>query len=389
MAWLRKLLGIDPYDNSPVSFTRKGTFIGETIGGYKVCYTIWCDYHKNNPDEFREARMLDESSRAQLVALVDEHFVKPAIKATGRFWRLHAGRYNRGELCCVVKEGESLGVYRDHSCLEINKKLQAPPFEACGCIALARIELCNQTEELIEENYKRMIRLYNTDAIEFTTKYMVEEESILVAVAKRELDLEKDLLRSQSQQTHKAGDITITTRLAGRALEIIWKLNEPFRGSTRLYGYTKQGGFCTDYLPLENNGTCIVEAQSSGSVVMRLAEGVQHFLTFVVAWRDEKEWRTDETLRFSVRVPAQSEMTYAEELLYKFENRPKPLPTMSKKTADAVNELLSFVEFEDSISQLEKQLVEQISSKGYSPEEKVEKIDRLKAVVESLRIANT
>jgi hypothetical protein len=390
MAWLKSLLGFgDPYENGPSNFSRSGTFTAETVTGYKICYRILLEYSKSDPEAFKAERMLDEANRDRLVALANEHLVKPAFTKAGCFWRLHDRRYRRGELCCVVKEEDAYTVYRDHSCIEFNKLLAKQRFKGLGCGGMARVELCDQTKDLIEENYSRMIKLYGSDAIEHTGKFMVEEESILVAAAKRALDLEKEFRESQHCQAHSQNGVTIRTHLAGRALQIQWELKEEIGPRSALYGYAKQGGFPLETLPLEANGTCVVDARASGSTVLSLAEGVQHFLTFVVAWKDETGWRADTPIRFSVRIPTAGEWSHAQHLIHRAEECGKQQrQILSKKTSDAIKELLSFVEFEESISEWEKRLIERIASKDYSAEEKGEKIARLREVIEAMRASN-
>lgn len=391
MDWLKKILGGDPYKNSAIHFTRRGTFSGVTACGYKIRYDVTCHYDKSDSHQFKSARMLEEENADKFLALVNERVVAPASKSNGRQWRLLLSRFGGiggGELCRVVKDESGVHVYRDQSCVELNKELSTARFEDLGCSATSIIVYPReQSPEIIEENYKRMIPMHDGNSIKHTPQYMALEESIIVLAARRELEVQKVSLQRQAVQSHKAELFAIETRLVGRALEITWTILKPL-GSSALYGYAKQGGFWTGTRPLESNGTCVVEARNSGSSIMDLAAGVQHYLTFVVARNQLKEWDVLETLRFSVRVPALNELTHVDELLKALDNhRRQQAPALNEKTTAALNELRSFVEFEETISGVEKELIDQISGKGYSPEEKADKIERIKAVAESLRMS--
>jgi len=63
-----------------------------------------------------------------------------------------------------------------------------------------------------------------------------------------------------------------------------------------------------------------------------------------------------------------------------------PADPRRDKLNGALETLMSFVEFDENLSQWEKDLVERIRKKGYSSEECREKMDRVKGVIEVLRI---
>ncbi len=388
MAWLKNIFGGDEYENCADHFITKGTFTTETVCGYKICYAVICNYSRVDKERFKAARMLEKENQAKLLKSVNDHLVIPTFKSKGRFWRLRAGRYGQGALCRISKDGDESYVYNDHSCIDLNAELTATPFKDFGCSAHAAVDICDQSDEIIEENYKRMIMLYGSNAIENSGKYMVEEESILVAAAKRELDLQREFRQHQTERFHKGEKISITTRLAGRALEIAWKFEQPLSPNASFRGYRKEGGFSPEVLPLASNGACVADSRVDDKTVLTLAAGADHFFTFAITKSGTDGLYVVESLRFSVRLPTVEELAHAEKLILTMQANQQKV-TMSKKTSDAVQELLSFVEFEESITGVEKQLIDRISSKSYSPEEKANKIGRLKSVVESLRVANS
>lgn len=383
MGWLRNIFGGNEYQNCGTYFHRRKVFLATTVCDYKVRYEVVCDYQKVDEEKFKSARMLEEQNRDHFVELVNSNVVVPVLKSNGRFWRLYERSHNEGGLC-VPDAGI---VYLDHSCIKLNEELKAARFGDSGCVINSvRIFACEQSPEIIEENYNQMIALHAVDSIKNSAEYVAKEEAMLVACAKRMLELNAALLLALTDQTHEGKRAVIGTRLFGRMLEFRWKFKEPLSGPRSLKGYAKSGGFSEDFLPLDQNGPCLVDSKCDSRSVVNLAAGTTYFVTFVIVYTGGKALEIEDSVRFSITIPTGEELARTNQFAALLEKKPEKQPTLSKRTSDALEELNSFVEFEETISQVEKQLVEQISAKPYSPEEKSEKIDRLKAVVESLRM---
>jgi hypothetical protein len=394
MALLKRFLRIkDQYEQYPgsgwIQFQTNGPFTTETACGYKIHYGLTCHYTKVNHQEFKAARMLDESSKAKLLEIVNRDVVVPALRAKNRFLRFTAERYLYPALCCIVGDRDQQFVALDNSCIELNQDLNTTQFTQFGCsITFLDLKLHRNTDEMVEENYKRMIRLYDITSIKNTPEYANAEERVIIALAHRELELKREFLSSEPK-VHSGNNVTIVTRAAGQAVDISWSFDKPLLQNETLRGYMKEGGFWTGSLPLENNGVCIVDSRSKNSSVQSLSAGKDYFFTFAIVGVYTDGVVVVESLRFSVRVPMEEELSRIDELTRAVTMPKKEDSPLGEKTARAMRELLSFVEFDENVSQLEKQLVDRISGKDYSPQEKSEKIERLKAVVESLRIENS
>jgi hypothetical protein len=138
-----------------------------------------------------------------------------------------------------------------------------------------------------------------------------------------------------------------------------------------------------------------------------MQEGKEYFYTFLLTFEEPvyadktlgdifgssrvvgQKTNTVDSIRFSVRVPTQAETLHIEKNLEKLAGIDTPAKNPKREKINrAFEELTSFVEFEESMSQWEKDLITQIEKKNYPAEEEKEKIERLKAVVESLRVGN-
>ena len=280
----------------------------------------------------------------------------------------------------------------DVACTELNKELRAARFTHSGCSTLSidfRLLAQPQADATIEENYQRMIKLHDVTSIKNTPGYAAVEEATMVAFAHRELELRRLFTHRQADQTHRGDNLSISTRMVGRAVEISWTFKKSLSSRETMRGYRKEGGFWTGTLPPENNGVCIAESKLDNAAILNLTAGTEHFFTFVILRTGSEAQEIVESLRFSVRVTTQEELARADELVKAAGSPADQKTKLSEKTNIALQELMTFIEFDENVSELEKQLVERISNKDYSEEEKEEKIQRLKDVVQSLRIDNS
>jgi len=391
--WVKHILGIgdrDPYETSQWSqFFEQDVYHAQTACGYKVQYTLSCHFQKENHVEFKQAKMLDEKSRKAFLNVVHETVVLTALRIKGRSLRLLRSRPNFPCLCWLVNTTEESYIAADVACIELNKELKNTRFNHAGCTTLSidvRFLAFPQTDEITEENYKHMIKLHDIDSIKNSPDYVAEEEAYMVAFAHREMELRKQFMHDQINQSHSGKLVTIQTKQIARAVEISWLLHTDLTHNQTLRLYRKQEEFWPGTFPIEKHGACIAESQCNDATIQTLASGTDYFFTMVIVEKDSKETRIWDTIKFSVRMPSIEEISKVDTLVAMTKNSK---PRLTEKTQAALQELLSFVEFDENVSQLEKELVERISSKDYSEEEKEEKITRLNEVVDSLRIQNS
>lgn len=396
MAWfLNFFRKPDPYEHglssSWVQFPTATNFTTETVGGYDVCYKLVCHYQKVDHKQFKEARMLEAEHESTFLEAVNSSVVLPTLRSSNRFLRLTPESYPLPFLCQVFQDNQSTSIGRHISCSQLDCELNHGElklrFQHSGCIVtFLSIELLIQPADLIERNYKRMIRIHDITSIKSRPEYMAIEEAMVVAAARAGLELQRLFHDKQTDQVHQGSRFTISTRLARNALEVSWKFDQGVSRREKMRGYRKEGGFPLEPLPLESNGTCVVDSRVDDKTVLSLSTGQDHFFTFVITETSAGKVEIVESLRFSVRVPTSEEFARAESMLVAIEARKKQTSKLSEKTSKALEELMSFIEFEESVSELETQLIERISKKEYSAEQKAEKIERLRAVVESLHL---
>lgn len=393
MDWLKRLLGIgedDPYETSQwTTFFKEDDFVAETSCGYKVMYHLACIFDKADHAEFKQARMLDEASQKRLLATVHHNVVLPALQAKGRAVRLLPARPNFPTLCYVAEESGKTFVAADVACIELNNELKLAAFKHSGCVTTSidvRFKPFPHPNEIIEENYQRMIKLHDIDLIKNTPDYATVEEAYMVMYAHREIELRKQFMHDQTNQTHSGKRVVLETTKVGRALKIAWSIKEGLQHNETLRCYRKEGGFWTGTIPVENNGACITESKGNDATIQNLTAGTDYFFTMVIVETGQQGDQITETIRFSIRMPSVEEVAKVDALIAAAS---KQSPRVSANTQAALQGLLSFVEFDENVSELEKELVKRIMSKDYTDEEKEEKIARLREVVESLRIQNS
>lgn len=392
MEFIKKFLGIpsDPYETSQWRvFFKDRTCHVETRFGYKVPFHLAVMFEKVDHRQFKDARMLREESQWAFFDKVLNEVVLPRMTGHGRFVRLFADRPTRPALCKVITDNEGVHVAGDVACSDMNQEFSTVQFTKLGCKTLTiRVAMkirYPSPDDLAIANYNHMKKLFNVDAIENSEAYGAAEEGLIVALARREIETRRTLAICQSEGTHDGRRLRVSTRIAGQSLQIEWVLKDSLNSGEKVLGYRREGGYAANALLFTSNGECVVDAVASGTATYNVRPGTEYFFSFFV--RDEALVGYSDMVRFTVRMPTEQELHRFDALIsHLSEGRKLQDKKLNPKTSAALETVQSFVEFDESVSEMEKEMIARIQKGSYSDEEKEDKIERLKSVIESLRI---
>jgi len=380
-----------------------GSFIGKTDFGFKVKYRVACGIWKIDSDDFKAARMLEPGRFDDLVEEWHRKVFLPKFTELGCSFKFLIGRNWFGpQLCRAFNDGKEMCVGFDPSFIETLKEMQDTPFRSCGCIIrFVTTEFCPD-ETIAKENYDMIKRNWPGRPLE-TPEYREWEEQFVATCLHQRFELERTLQNVQANQKHKSAIISVSTQLAGCAVELAWNISNYENSDYLLRGYRSETGLAPLDRP-SDQGACIAETRANGRAAHHLNEGKEYFYTFLLTRErpiyanrtfvqslfssptvERTETEIVDSLRFSIRAPTQMEILHAERMMEKIRQEP-PESARSTKMNKALEELTSFVEFDESMSKWEQDLIGQIKSKRYPAEEERDKIERLKGLVGSLRV---
>jgi hypothetical protein len=393
----------DPYWIGPgaqqTRFVWERPYTVRTQFGFAVNLTVACLVNKVDHEQFRAGRMREEANQQALVRAWYEDVCLPKLKELGCSFEIIIGKNLIVAELCRPGIGKNEGfVCIDPLCLETMGEMKKTEYVKNGCSVEPWALRINLDDENLEENYN-MIKARALNSFEDSEEYREQEESMAVTLLHRHMELRREFQRIQTDQKHESKIISVETRLVGRTVELSWKLSGGEHEGSTLRGYRKAD---TDHLDFA--GMIILETQKdSGKTVQNLVEDKEYFYTFLLT-KDEptyaqqsfpqnllnspavigSETKLLDSLRFSIRVPGQSELLYVQQTIEKLKERdPDPRREPINR---ALEELRSFVEFDEAISNFEKVMMKEIESKGYSDGEKKDKIERLQGAVESIRV---
>lgn len=394
-------------------------YTDRTEVGFFIRYKLTCRVVVVDRDEMYRHKLSLESKQGAIIDLWREKVLKPKLVEMRYSFRYmlpaKQGPKSLVYACRVLTDDAGETLYSDPDCMGMVMAFrEVSPLEVKGLkIYFYRLDLHSgarlATDHVfIEENYA-MIKLRKLPAPEESSDFRRWEESCVVAMLRRRLQLEAEFKRHEVEQSHAGRAFSINTRIAGTAVELHWEKSSGWRDNYRIQGYQKEGGGFSDSAGSNSDGMCVVDSTAGvGTTLFTLSPGRDYYYTFVVTQEepvyDEKSGIVallgspkvvgtkrvvQDSVRFKMRMPTANEIQRLDDLLLDYEEEPEQVenaPQVSEKTKAALEELVTFVEFDEYISDFEKQLSERIKSKAYTEEEKSEKISRLKDVVESLRV---
>jgi hypothetical protein len=402
----------DPYWVGPQAlherFAWSRSYIGTTDQGLKVRYRITCDVQKVSHERFRKAGMLDVSNQNRLIDEWHESIFRQKFAELGFSFKYVITQGGPGAYVCgeCVENGRS-GLGFDPNGFLATSLLEKFTYEKCGCrIKLLSFDIENDMA-LVRENYDmlRLIKIRDIDKVNTTPQFRLWEEGAITAMLKRHAELQAEFQHLQSNQQHTSRIISVNIRMVGSTIELAWQVNSPETG-VRIRGYRNDQGFTVHSQPDSTSGHCILDTENrSGRLIQQLQEGKEYFYAFG-ATKNQPIYAGDtvthavrqmigaplrvgsetiqlDALRFSLHVPPQAELSRIQRLIDKM--TAKPVNESRQFIDSAIQELCSFVEFEESLAAIQKQLIARIKTKGHPRNEERELIQRLQAVVERIR----
>lgn len=353
--------------------------------------------------------MLEESSQQEIMGIWHDQVFLPKFKelqCSFRFVMLPRGDipHEPPSLCRVITKPKTVTVYYDHHCRETIDEIRVIPFRMNGCNVTAFELKVSMSDAQLQENYN-MIELTTRERLKDEPLFRAYEEAFVVVRLKRMSELQQTFQAVQTDQGHNAKCFSVKTRLVGRTLELSWDLKDYARNGYLLRGYKNEVGFASEVSLFKDQGVCVVQAQCNGQSIQQLEAGREFYYTFILT-RDEPvheqqnflqsifsnaavvgtKTRIVDTLCFSVRVPTPMEMAEVGRMLERVKET--PVDPKREKINRAVNQLETFVEFSESLSDIQKILIKRIKSKKYSPDEEADRIEKLMSSVNSMLVDN-
>ncbi len=366
----------------------KPTFVGETLFGFKVPYTLELRFDRVDDEQFKLKKMLDETSQHSLAMSFNTNRIRRLLSVRSWFFNLHCdvGQTRTADkaICltvCGLFEEEGRSYIREVPNWKVVDEVKKESFTGSGCeVVLQHLDPGIFSPEIIEENYA-MLKREDIEEIRKSDRYGEYEEMLAVAALKRRLDF-----LGNKKQSYENDYISIETESAGRALKIRWSFKSPARPNYEIRAYRKTGGFSGDQWNEESNGTLVIDSKKDGEVIEHLNEGEANFYTVWVRPINELE-RKDRSsaLRFQATIATREETEAIQGVMKRIEERSFS-DSGRHNISRAVHELGLAVELDRMMTQAEKNAVSRIGSdSAYTEEEKKEKIERVLEMVANLK----
>jgi hypothetical protein len=392
----------NPYQEGKIAFwkcdVRKPTFRVTTVGGFLAQCRLTAEVWRHDDAAFTKARMLEEQSIQNLEGDFCQLFLR-WLKDTDRQFYI-SSLYGRGHVIRLTEDGT---IDDEINCSKTTKAFGTVEMPDYGCrveLILCDVWVEKENERSLQENCIMIpadLRAQMEE--EFRNRKM--EEAWTMILLREWLKIQKNWniqFNSASNRDYNANWISVHVETQGNEVILRWKFKEEENSSRfHLRVFRKEGGFAlTD--DVASQGTLVVDRWGSDWKAERLDAGKTYFYTMLVSYShktgflgNERTEVDQERLRFEVTTPPGSYVADLEQKLAARVERLEaarattpPDPSREKKSR-ALEELSAFVEFDDNISQWEKDLIKQIESKGYPTKERKEKIERLRLLVEDLR----
>jgi hypothetical protein len=378
----------DPYREGDSRYQRtlcfSETFFEKTLAGFHVAYTLDFNFERVDNEDFNLHKMLKDSSQSVLAHSFNTNRVKRLIFVNSCFFHIEWPRATgphelfRTAVLRLEDEGDTLLV-KTMSHGDLLNLFNEEPFIGHGCkVELVQFRLNPFNEATIKENHA-MLTDEQKIAILSDDRYGTFEQMLAVAALKRRLDF-----LDNKSETHDGEMFSILTERVGRGLKITWRLKPDGKSGYYIMGFRRTGGFYADQWDETSNGTLVVHSNQDGETVELLKEGEAQFYTFFLKPFQETPRNPKRSpLRFQVTIATADDTDPIKTTLERIERQHFNPPTQNVSLA--LKELGLSMEFDNVIGQRRKVLERQIEMSDDSPEEKEEKLSRLREVVATVR----
>lgn len=372
---------------------RDPVFIGQTISGFTIQYRLTVFVTREDNAEFTKERMLEEDNLVRLEHDINETFLQWMKESDRHFFV--KGLWGSGG---IIRADESGDIVDEISCSKTAKAFTKLDYRKYGCrveLVLCDVRIDTTNEATFLENL-RMIDENTTRHLEERFQaYKLEEAWTLICLREwmKTRDAWGEQMRISSNRTYAGKWIEVQTESEGNEVVLRWNYKKNAESARfHLRGFRKEDGFSLADDDA-SQGTLIVDRWGPDWKSERVELGKTYFYTFKVSFLHSKTGSevVQERLRFEITTPSEGHLA---DLGQKFAiwadrmdaEKTPPSDPRRDKVNRAIEELSAFVEFDESLTQWEKSLVQQIESKGYPAKERKDKIERLKLAVESLRL---
>ena len=357
----------------------------KTLAGFKVPYTLDFTFERIDNANFNLHKMLGENNQSTLANSFNTSRVRRLLFKNSCFfhidWPRATGPHEVFRTLILRLENEEGTLFVNPvSNGELLRLFNEETFTGQGCkVELTDIRLPPFDQNIIKLNYA-MLTEEQKNAILMDDRYGAFEQMVAVAALKRRLDF-----LDNKSENHDSELFSIATERVGRGLRIEWRLkSEAKQGGYDIVGFRRTGGFFADQWDETSNGTLVIHSNKDGQTVELLKEGEAQFYTFFLKpWQEDAKHTKRSPLRFQVTIAPSEETDAIKTTLERIERQSFNPPTQN--VSRALKELGLYVEFDNAIEQRKKVMEHQIETAGYSPEEKEEKLSRLRDVVAAVR----
>ncbi len=392
--YLKRRAKEDEYNESklPREFMIWRNFTARTLLNFKVEYELRLLTRPTDVGEFKNHRMLERASRQALAKEVNEECFLPYLEQNHYRFSFNfptsiasdeIHKAFRPMLYRLEKEEDGRISLRRWADGKFKVDLHNLAFKKNGCEIRIGVDLpWNVPDSLIEENYA-MLNEEQRTALSNNERFAEMEEMVAVAALQRRLDF----LGRGSLQKHQSDAFQVEVERAGAGVRIKWWF--VFRhelGTHELLGFRKTGGFFSDPWDEQNNGILVIHDDRDNEVIEFPKEGETYFYTLFSQWpKGDGTMEKSGAVRFQVTIAPEKETMAIETALRRITER-KPVADPAKEAvSQALKELGAYFEMEKAFEAMEKSFAEEIEKSDRSPEEKEQKVERLRDIVAQIR----
>lgn len=359
-------------------------FSGGSLFPLMVKYLMRVSIRRVNNEEFNRAMMLDSGNVLMLLCQFRDSFLQWMSKTNRHF---HIGEWD-GSGCVLQITPDGIKKDDRGNTTTIYKFMGEPNFVRMGCeVQLLELKVSfGDNENNIWGNYNMVARKNTITPDEALAAYKAEELAVLVYMKTR-LSL---LHALKADQEYREKAIVIRTQIISEtSARIGWTFTpDGAERGLRLQVFRKEGGYALTE-DASSQGALIIDSRSNGSQVERVSGHPYFYSCFISSESGRKDF-----FRFELSVPPTATdgqlVKVLTDMIATREGDQAPAPDPKRERLNrAFEELSEFVEFDESLTRWERDLITQIGSKNYSDEERAEKIERLKLAVEDLRLRHS